>query len=129
MAATTETAWTAARTLDELKRYFRLSDQAIADRCPGYTRDKISERRRGVTALDSNDMDVIGHALGVPSTVFLLTPTEALRWLLDHDIERPDPDPYGMTLDRRRPRKTNARTQRDQGKRVSGCTPELADIA
>lgn len=87
MAATTTTAWTAARTLDALKRHFGLSDQQIADLSPGYTRAKVSERRRGITALDSNDMDAFGRLFGVPSTVFLMSASDALRYVLDNDVE------------------------------------------
>lgn len=87
MAATTTTAWTAARTLDALKRHNGFSDQRIADLVPGYSRDMVSERRRGVTALDYNDMDAFGRLFGVPSTVFLMSASDALRYVLDNDVQ------------------------------------------
>ena len=86
MAATTITAITAARTLDALKRHFGFSDQRIAD-LTGYSRDMVRERRVGSTALDSNDMDAFGRLFGVPSTVFLMSAADALRYVLDNDVE------------------------------------------
>lgn len=114
MAATTDTAWQAARTFDELRRHFRLSEQALADRA-GTSRSHVNERRRGKTAIDSNDMDRYGRALGVPSTVFLMNAADALRFVLDNEVTLPPTDPsttpdQGISPSGRKANRTRNRT-------------------
>lgn len=99
MAARTETAWTVARTLDELRRYRRMSDEQLAEAAgPPYNRSTVSDRRRGKTAIDTNDMEAFGAALGVPATVFLMSAHDALMWVVEHHPNGPDyPSDQGIT--------------------------------
>lgn len=100
MAARTDTAWTVARSFDEIRRYRRLSDQAIADTAGApYTRSTVSDRRRGKTAIDANDLDTFARVLGVPSTIFFMPAAEALRWVTEN-APNPHDDPSDPAGDR-----------------------------
>lgn len=82
--AVTELASSAALTLDALKNHLRVSDERLGKAAGGYTHDQVSERRRGITPLDLNDLERFATAFDCPPTVFLMEPAEAIRYALDH---------------------------------------------
>ena len=72
-----------ARTLDALRRHYRWSDRELGERA-GYSRNKVEERRNGVTAIDADDLTRFSVAFGVPILVLVMDADEAVRWVLDH---------------------------------------------
>lgn len=75
--------------LEALKSYRGMSDAKLAGAL-GVSRPGITARRSGATKLGLPDIVRLAPVLGVEPTVFLMTPSAALRWVLDHEDEMPD---------------------------------------
>lgn len=71
--------------LDALRRHFGFSDAKLAE-LAGYKGHQIELRRKGMAAIDVDDMHRISAALSVPPSIFLDTPAAAIRYVLDNDI-------------------------------------------
>lgn len=73
-----------ATTLDALRRIRGYSDQTLANRA-GMSRSQVESRRHGRAPITLDDLERLAEALGVPTTVLLLDPADALRWLVEND--------------------------------------------
>lgn len=85
MAADNTLSNRAAAVLHALKRHFDVTDQEIADATDGeFSRSQIEARRAGRKTLDLDDLELLGRIFDLPATVFLMDPSEAIRFALDN---------------------------------------------
>lgn len=72
--------------LDAVARYYNLSDAALALKVGGgLKRNTVQARRAGDTQLRTRELGGFSDALHVPVDVLLMSPTDALRWIIDHE--------------------------------------------
>ena len=84
MPVQTEQGWVAARTLGALRRHLGWTVKELADRA-GMSRSSIDDRLHGRVTIDTDDIEALATAFGVPASVLLLDAGDAIRWVLDNE--------------------------------------------
>ena len=79
----------AARTLHLLMANLDVTDAELAHRL-STSRQTINSRRKGRVAMTAEDLAELALALDVDPALFLGQPSDAVRWLVDHQAERLD---------------------------------------
>lgn len=72
-----------ARVLDVLMSTMQVADSQLAP-IVGVSRQTIHHRRKGRRSMTLHDIDTMAKALDVPPELFLGTPADAVRFLLEH---------------------------------------------
>lgn len=79
----------AARTLHLLMANLDVTDAELAIRLHT-SRQTINSRRKGRVAMTAEDLAELAQALDVDPALFLGQPSDAVRWLVDHQADRLD---------------------------------------